>query len=1233
MQEDGMKPKTIVLLLIILLVANCFVSFNYIEKCKASVLPRFYVDNDYNILTPGWHVDHFDKIQDAIDNATSGDRIVVYEGTYYEHLTISIKLDVFGEERNITTIDGGGSGTVITISNQSVNISHFTITNSGSSEGNAVIRINNSGNSIITDNVISYGGQGILLSNSSNNLIYNNIIKYNDGDGIRLNKSDSNDITYNNVRNNNNGMFLYNSSDNTIENNVVRSNDENGAFLNETSNNNDLISNNFSSNTKNGIYLNDHCNYNTLSTNQIHSNTDSGIRLENSSINVLNSNVVYSNTNYGIMIVGSSNMIQSNEVSFNKQHGMFLFADDHNVISDNNISRSTHDGIRLYNSTNDSIYRNKIYNNSGYGAYLDFFTIANLVCNNYFCGNGHNAYDGSINRGNAWNISKTLGTNKIGGPYLGGNYWGDYTGSDSNGDGLGDIQYTIFGNNKDKLPLIDVVSPAIISVAVSPASQTVGSYTYISATVTDNIAVSNVYLVVTYPSSQIVNFSIVQNKTGNVYYSNKIYTSAGTYSFYVTATDARHNWNSTYLSPRSFEIHEGLPPTVTDNSATTGSPGSIFKFNATVTDDEDSSLELTVKVIWSHGKFGETDYLVNTYGNYFEWEVKLYNSTDSLKYYFYASDVWGNSVTTTEKTVSIVDTEPPKIKISKYGPSFDALPNSFTFDAAITDDHRVSDVTIEYWYGDSSHITTDMDYKGNYIYEKIILPEGSPERVYCIIYAIDPSGNQNDSRNPFAKINGPYLGFVTRELTFNAIGSFDLDGNITEYSWDFGDGTTGTGISPTHAYSTNGNYTIKLTAKDNDARTDINTTYAVIYPFIQLKTSYARLSELNARYNINLSELFYGYDSDGDTFVDKFVDPNDVLKAVHTGYINISANTVFLISIDDTSIPEFMWNATTNRIISLSHILGTINTTVEDEEENTAIVSVSLNKTKGWIYLEITDKYPDSDDLTVKANNTIIPSDRIWRKGGNVYVLDDPWIEYQLTYQNIYQPPSLELLSISPVNGGIIDENNPSVRLEYSVPVTILDATFGDIMITLEDIVTTDDKTFTYTPPASLEDSTYNFYIIVKDKETGEELETSVVYFYFSYVVAQEETGPSWTSMMILFGGIAAVGIALLLIMRYKHITLDSFIYIKNKKIAPFFRPVIIGPLTIDVNDDRVNKAEFYVDGKLKNTITEAPYIWEWNESAFMKHTIETKIYDQDGNSISSGEMTFFVFNSSKLFK
>ena len=90
--------------------------------------------------------------------------------------------------------------------------------------------------------------------------------------------------------------------------------------------------------------------------------------------------------------------------------------------------------------------------------------------------------------------------------------------------------------------------------------------------------------------------------------------------------------------------------------------------------------------------------------------------------------------------------------------------------------------------------------------------------------------------------------------------------------------------------------------------------------------------------------------------------------------------------------------------------------------------------------------------------------------------------------------------------------------------------------------------------------------------------------------------------------------------------------YIKNRKIIPFFKPIVFGPLSLDINDQKISKAEFYVNGELKDTLTQEPYVWKWNENSFMKQKIETKVFDQQGNSSSSGEMTFYVFNP-KLFK
>ncbi|MDR9451713.1 MAG: PKD domain-containing protein, partial [Acidimicrobiia bacterium] len=81
---------------------------------------------------------------------------------------------------------------------------------------------------------------------------------------------------------------------------------------------------------------------------------------------------------------------------------------------------------------------------------------------------------------------------------------------------------------------------------------------------------------------------------------------------------------------------------------------------------------------------------------------------------------------------------------------------------------------------------------------------------------------------PVADPGGPYAGMAGEIITFDGSGSTDSDGTIVSYEWTFGDGGTGTGVSPTHIYATAGDWTVTLTVTDNDGAPDTDTTSAVI---------------------------------------------------------------------------------------------------------------------------------------------------------------------------------------------------------------------------------------------------------------------------------------------------------------------------------------------------------------------------------------------------------------------
>jgi Tol biopolymer transport system component len=81
---------------------------------------------------------------------------------------------------------------------------------------------------------------------------------------------------------------------------------------------------------------------------------------------------------------------------------------------------------------------------------------------------------------------------------------------------------------------------------------------------------------------------------------------------------------------------------------------------------------------------------------------------------------------------------------------------------------------------------------------------------------------------PVADPNGPYTGFEGSQITFYGTGSYDPDGIIVNYEWDFGDGETATGATPTHAYGDNGEYAVTLRVTDDDGGVGTDTSIVTV---------------------------------------------------------------------------------------------------------------------------------------------------------------------------------------------------------------------------------------------------------------------------------------------------------------------------------------------------------------------------------------------------------------------
>lgn len=95
-----------------------------------------------------------------------------------------------------------------------------------------------------------------------------------------------------------------------------------------------------------------------------------------------------------------------------------------------------------------------------------------------------------------------------------------------------------------------------------------------------------------------------------------------------------------------------------------------------------------------------------------------------------------------------------------------------------------------------------------------------------------PDGSTPSNASPVARGTASVTsGVAPLSVDFNGSDSYDPDGSIASYAWDFGDGNQSTDANPSHVYTQAGNYTATLTVTDNSgARTSDNMVIQVSNP-------------------------------------------------------------------------------------------------------------------------------------------------------------------------------------------------------------------------------------------------------------------------------------------------------------------------------------------------------------------------------------------------------------------
>ena len=210
---------------------------------------------------------NYTKIQDASDNASSGDTIFVYDDSapYYENLVIDKSINLTGENKETTIIDGNYLESVITIKCKYATIqgatysaiSGFTIQNSGNEFWDSGIEMEFYQCSfyyIISNNIIRSNQNGIFLfctcdSNITNNIIIDNQYGIILSGARMLGECRSNNILDNIISNNSEyGIICYERVYSTFISNNIIINNNIGIEINYDTHNSVCIGNHISKN-------------------------------------------------------------------------------------------------------------------------------------------------------------------------------------------------------------------------------------------------------------------------------------------------------------------------------------------------------------------------------------------------------------------------------------------------------------------------------------------------------------------------------------------------------------------------------------------------------------------------------------------------------------------------------------------------------------------------------------------------------------------------------------------------------------------------------------------------------------------------------------------------------------------------------------------------------------------------------------------------------------------------
>jgi len=418
------------------------------------------------------------------------------------------------------------------------------------------------------------------------------------------------------------------------------------------------------------------------------------------------------------------------------------------------------------------------------------------------------------------------------------------------------------------------------------------------------------------------------------------YTTRGNYTVTLTVTD---NGGLTGTTSATLTVIEHPVATFTYSPA---SPlvGETATFDASLSTPNGGTI---TSYYWSFGDGAHATVVTVTHAYV---AVGDYNVTLTI------TDSEG-LVDTAWKLITVVE---HPVAVFGYKPSLPLVNEVVKFDASDSVPNGGTIVNYTWNFGDGSPEVTETDPTTTYAYTTF--------GIYNVILTIVDSEGLTDTCSDTIRVltaptaiftHLPTKPIVDETVTFDASTSYDPDGAIVSYFWNFGDGATTNVTDPTvnHTYAVADTFNVTLTITDDDGLTDSVSKLVVVYTIVYTH-DVAVVSVVTSRAKVYVGrtvDITVVARNEGDS-------PETIDVVVYYGDKKVGTQTVSYLLPDNEKTLVFHWN--TAGVVYGNYIISaqvTLKLAVDDDPADNTLID-------GWVLVTIVgdvdgNRVVDADDV------------------------------------------------------------------------------------------------------------------------------------------------------------------------------------------------------------------------------------------------------------------------------